>query len=117
MTSMGKGLIVAFNVYLTIVLTQSMNPNVQQPWIPAIPIGILAYVVASLFLSIYDFSSLAILHCFILNEDQNGSTRPPKALEDFMDIDSKHARSGRDNKRVSSMGSNDDAGDESLTKT
>lgn len=97
---MGKGLIVAFNVYLTIALTQQMNPQVQQPWIPAIPIGILAYVVASLFLSIYDYSSLAILHCFILNEDQKGNTRPPKALEDFMELDKEGQRSGSANKRV-----------------
>lgn len=113
---MGKGLIVAFNVYLTIALTQQMNPQVQQPWIPAIPIGILAYVVASLFLSIYDYSSLAILHCFILNEDQKGNTRPPKALEDFMELDKEGQRSGSANKRVAAA--TDDIVDqrESLTK-
>jgi hypothetical protein len=67
-----------------------MSPRVEQPWIPAIPIGILTYAVATLFLSIYDFSSLAILHCFILNEDQadKGSKyAPPEALKDFLELD------------------------------
>ena len=87
MTSMGKGMLVALNAWLTILLTQQMAPDVAQPWIPAIPIAILSYVVASLFLSIYDFSSLAILHCFILNEDQEGKVSPPDALKDFLEQD------------------------------
>ena len=87
MTSIGKGMLVAFNAWLTILLTQQMSPEVQQPWVPAVPIAILSYVVASLFLSIYDFSSLAILHCFILNEDQGGKIAPPDALKDFLEAD------------------------------
>lgn len=68
---------------------------------PAIPIGILSYVVASLFLSIYDFSSLAILHCFILNEDQDGKIVPPEALKGFLDLDNvQKQKSGKDNKKI-----------------
>jgi len=101
MTSMGKGMLVAFNAWLTILLTQKMTPEVQQAWIPAIPVGILSYVVASLFLSIYDFSTLAILHCFILNEDQGGKVDPPDALKEFLDQDQERAeKSGKTNKKV-----------------
>ena len=101
MTSMGKGMLVALNAWLTILLTQQMAPDVAQPWIPAIPIAILSYVVASLFLSIYDFSSLAILHCFILNEDQEGKVSPPDALKDFLEQDKATAeKKGKKTKQI-----------------
>jgi len=36
-------------------------------------------------LSIYEFGTLAILHCFILNEDLEGRVNTPKALQGFLD--------------------------------
>ena len=42
-------------------------------------------MVASLFLSIYDFGTLAILHCFILNEDVGGKVNTPECLVQFLE--------------------------------
>ena len=47
---------------------------------PAIVVGLIAYVIAGLFLSIFDFSALAILHCFIVDEDFGGSSKTPDCL-------------------------------------
>jgi hypothetical protein len=48
-------------------------------------IGFIAYIVADLFLSIFEFSSLAILHCFIVDEDFGGSSRTPDSLQPFLE--------------------------------
>ena len=44
-----------------------------------------AYVVASLFLSIFTFSCTAILHCFLMDEDTGGSANTPDSLRSFLD--------------------------------
>ncbi len=47
---------------------------------------LVAYLVGSLFLSIFSFSSTAILHCFLLDEDTGGSKFSPKSLQGFLDL-------------------------------
>ena len=54
--------------------------------IPAVLVGLVAYLVGSLFLSIFSFSCTAILHCFILDEDTGGSDLTPDALQPFLDM-------------------------------
>jgi len=85
MAMIGKGIITSLCVVLTYFTVGKMSPTVAQPWIPAIIIGILAWLVASLFLSIYEFGTLAILHCFILNEDLGGKVNTPASLVEFLD--------------------------------
>jgi hypothetical protein len=85
MSMIGKGIITASMFVLTYFTVSKMSPTVQQPWMPAILIAILAWMVASLFLSIYEFGTLAILHCFILNEDLGGSANTPQCLVQFLD--------------------------------
>lgn len=65
------------------------------PMIPAVIIGILSYLIASLFLSIFSFSCTAILHCFLLDEDTGGSAVTPDSLKSFLDYtDKQNAKSG-----------------------
>lgn len=85
MMFLGKGTIVAASGYLTMVYFQQMYPDLQQPLVPAACIAIVAYLVGSLFLSIFSFSCTAILHCFILDEDTDGSKFTPDSLKGFLD--------------------------------
>ena len=89
MMLLGKGTIMAASAYITILYVKYAYPMVQQPFIPAILVAVIAYVVGSLFLSIFSFSSTAILHCFILNEDTGGDVPPPKSLQPFLDYNDK----------------------------
>lgn len=41
-------------------------------------------MVGSLFLSIFSFSSTAILHCFLLSEETGGYGNAPAYLKDFL---------------------------------
>jgi len=85
MVIIGKGAITALNVWLTIMLCQTMVPEVKMPFIPALIVGIVCFVIASLFLGIFDSSSLAILHCFILSEDQGADHNIPDVLKGHLD--------------------------------
>jgi hypothetical protein len=50
-------------------------------------VAIFAYMIASIFLSVFDFSALTILHCFCLDEEQGGSANTPDGLRKFLDMD------------------------------
>lgn len=82
---LGKGLIVTASAWLTYILTQYALPNIQQPLVPAIANGLWAYLCASLFLGIFDFSAMAILQCFCVNYELGGTCYTPDALVDFID--------------------------------
>jgi len=93
MMMLGKGTIMSTSAYLTILLVKEMNPEVTQPFIPAILIAVFAYLVGSLFLSVFSFSCTAILHSFILDEDTGGSKHTPNSLKSFLDYnDDKEAK-------------------------
>lgn len=85
MMMLGKGTIMASSAYLTILVVQTKFPEVQQPFIPAAIVLTVAYVVGSLFLSIFSFSCTAILHCFLMDEDTGGSANTPDSLRSFLD--------------------------------
>lgn len=86
MVWIGKGCITALSVWLTILLVQQMHPDVTMPLIPAVFVGLFAYVVSTLFLNIFSSSALAILHSFILTEDQDGpKDHIPESLKAFLD--------------------------------
>ena len=64
---LGKGAIIALNVWITILIINSKYPEVKSPMVPAVCVGCITYVVATLFLTLFEFSGKAILHCFILD--------------------------------------------------
>lgn len=81
MMFLGKGTIMSTTAYVTMVLIKETHPDVKQPFVPAALVAMAAYVVASLFLSIFSFSCTAILHSFIMAEDSPGCTAvSPKGL-------------------------------------
>lgn len=87
---LGKGTIMGVSAWITFLITKYKFHGVQQPFIPALIVGLFSYLVGSLFLSIFSFSCTAILHCFISDEDGGGSDRTPKSLQPFLDfVDSK----------------------------
>jgi len=69
----------------TWALCQYVYPEISQPIIPTVIIAIIAYFIASLFLIIYDFAGLTILHCFIQDQDYGGTGNTPKGLRSFID--------------------------------
>jgi len=76
----GKALITTCCAFLTIALISSQYPQIEQPVIPAVIIAIFAYMISSVFLAVFDFSALTILHCFSLDEEQGGSRNTPDGL-------------------------------------
>ena len=88
MMMLGKGTIVGVSTYITFLIVRYNHgykyQEVQQPLIPAICVGMIAYVVGSLFLSIFSFSSTAILHCFIMAEDTGSTIPAPPSLQPFL---------------------------------
>ena len=89
MMLLGKGTIVGISTYITLLIVEYNDGYnyqwVQQPFIPAICVGMIAYVVSSLFLSIYSFSSTTILYCFIIAEEIGSNIPPPMSLQPFLD--------------------------------
>lgn len=68
------------------MLTKALTPEVEMIFIPAAIIGIFAWLISSVFLSVYDFSALTILHCFCLDEAQgSGSRNTPDGLKKFLE--------------------------------
>ena len=64
---LGKGTVMGVSGFATFILVRVYEPDVQQPAFPAAVVMIVAYLVASMFLSVFSFSGTAILHCFILD--------------------------------------------------
>jgi hypothetical protein len=98
---LGKGFIVAACAFMTITIVQSTQPQVKQPYVCALLISFWAYMVSSIFLSLFEDSAITILYCFILDEEHGGSTKTPDSLRPFLDLaDEKFVdRAGRDNGR------------------
>lgn len=67
MTSIGKGVIVGLSVFITILLAQNNvlvatpGAKIQLPYIPAFPVLLISWLVAGLFITVFDFSALTIL--------------------------------------------------------
>lgn len=86
MMLLGKGTIMASSTALTFILIKYMNPEVTQPLVGAILVAMISYLVGSLFLSVFSFSCTAILHCFLLCEDQGQNAQMPESLQPFLDL-------------------------------
>lgn len=103
MMMLGKGTIMGCTAYLTYLLCTSIEPaktKVKQPFLPAVLLAVVAYFVASLFLSIFSFACTAILHCFILDEDTGGSEMTPKALQPFLDMNDARVKQQESFKKI-----------------
>lgn len=85
MVFIGKGFIIFGNFFLTLIIVDKVYPAVKQPYVPAGIVALVAYLVANLFLGIFDFAALAILHCYILEKDHGASIHTPDALKKFFD--------------------------------
>jgi hypothetical protein len=60
-----------------------------------------AYIVGSLFLSIFSFSSTAILHCFLLDEETGDGKLTPDSLKSFItENDEKNTKKDQENNRM-----------------
>jgi hypothetical protein len=70
MMILGKGTIMGASAAVTFIYIKEAYPDIKQPLIGTAIVAMVAYLVASLFLSIFSFSCQSILHCFILNEEQ-----------------------------------------------
>lgn len=84
---LGKAVVMGLSMfigYLIIMYSEDTKDEVHSPIAPCIVIGIISYIIGSVFLSVYSFSSTAILHCFLLNEDLK-INEAPKCLQVFLD--------------------------------
>lgn len=84
MMMLGKGTIMGLSGYITVLIIKAKYEDVQQPFLPAFFVVIVAYVIGSFFLSIFSFSCTAILHCFIMADDAGGNVPSPESLEPFL---------------------------------
>jgi len=82
---MGKGVIMAASAYFTILMVKTQFPQCDNPFIPAILVSLFAYMIGSMFLSVFTFSASAIVHCFLLDEETGGSKDTPTYLQSFLD--------------------------------
>lgn len=94
MTAIGKGVIVGLSVYITMVLaemnvlTTTEGAKIQQPFVPSFVVLLVAYLVASFFISIFDFACLTILQCFItckeVSSSGGASIQAPESLRAYL---------------------------------
>jgi len=79
----------SFSAALTYILIKFQYPEVSQPLVGACIVAMVSYLVGSLFLSVFSFSCTALLHCFIMSEDQGINANTPKSLEPFLELSDK----------------------------
>ena len=63
-----------------------VSEEISQPFVPMFIVGLISYFVATLFLNIFEYAALAILHCFILDEDFGESHSTPDSLLPFLEL-------------------------------
>jgi len=95
----GKGVIIVVSGwigYLIIMNAAPLKDKVFSPIFPVVIIVFIAYLLASIFLSVFSFSSTAILHCFIIDSELSGkngkaSMHTPESLKNFIEINDTEA--------------------------
>lgn len=82
----GKALIIVASGWIAylIMMNSALKDQIYSPVFPVIVVCIIAYILASIFLSVFSFSATAILHAFLVDEEVGGN-RQPKSLQDFID--------------------------------
>ena len=80
---LGKGLIVCICVIITHNMAGSYGVSSAIPF--DVIVGIIAFIIATLFLSLFEFSALTILQCFLVDSETGGSRKTPNSLQGFLD--------------------------------
>jgi len=82
----GKALIIIFSGWIAylIMMNSDLKDRIYSPVFPVIVVCIIAYILASVFLSVYSFAANAILHCYLVDEEVGGN-RQPASLQEFID--------------------------------
>lgn len=76
--------------YLMIIELDTFSQNVYSPIIPSVVFFLLAYVISSVFMSVYSMACDTVLHCFLLDEEimrSYGGREPehiPSTLKEFL---------------------------------
>ena len=88
---LGKALITCSSTYLgffIITHKESISKEITSPVGPTVVFGLVSYLVAALFMSVYEMAGDTIIQAFILDEKLNGekqSVYAPEPLKEFMD--------------------------------
>jgi len=102
---LGKMAISAITTFLGFLMIenwQAIYTSIDSPTIPCIVIFMSAYVISSIFVSVYSISSNAILQCFLVDLDiskQEGREVPkhrPESLEAFLYISKTNKEAKKD---------------------
>jgi hypothetical protein len=82
----GKALIMISSGWIAylIMMNSDLRDKIYSPVFPICVVVFIAYIMASIFLSVFSFSATAILHCFLVDEEVQGN-RQPKSLQAFID--------------------------------
>ena len=59
--------------------------TIQQPFVPVFFVVLEAWIVAAFFISLFDFSCLTILQCFLISKELKSTIWAPDALLDLID--------------------------------
>ena len=103
MTAIGKAVIMGISTYIAMAMADANAMTggvvIQQPFVPAFFVLLISWVVAAFFISLFDFSCLTILQCFLISRETKSAVYAPDALLDLIeDADErelvKHSRSG-----------------------
>lgn len=76
--------------YLILMNEKNLKENVQSPIFPVIVVVFIAYLLSSVFISLFSFSATTILHCFIVDSElstQKGrsNAHTPQSLQPFLE--------------------------------
>lgn len=84
---LGKAVIMGLSGFIgyIIIVNSSLKDEVFSPIMPVCVIVIIAYLIGSIFLSVFSFSATTILHSYILDEEIQGN-HCPKSLEEFKKV-------------------------------
>ncbi len=104
----GKGTILVLSGwigYLIIVNSSVLKDKVAAPIFPVVVIIIIAYLISSIFLSIFSFSAETILHCFLVDSEisaKNGvsNVHTPQSLLPFLELTDKQLKAIQGEKNV-----------------
>ena len=78
------GTVTAFAGWYLATEWESVKDEIYSPVLPTIVCFLIAYIIANLFLTVYDLACCAILQCFLVDEEvSTGNNRPPQ-LEPFI---------------------------------
>lgn len=90
MTAIGKATIMGASVYIAMAMAQANAMTdgavIQQPFVPAFFVLLISWVVAAFFISLFDFSCLTILQCFLISRELKCTAlHVPDALLELID--------------------------------